>query len=84
MPEGVVLIPVDLNPGGGCVRPVMMAFVAGTEPTATCGPAKYAPGVIAPGASQSRNEGTDQTTPSLALPRGLPAGVAPRPVPQSP
>jgi penicillin-binding protein 1A len=79
MPEGVVLIPVDLNPGGGCVRPVMMAFVAGTEPTATCGPARYAPGAI-----QSRNEGTDQTTPSLALPRSLPADVAPRPAPQSP
>jgi 1A family penicillin-binding protein len=79
MPEGVVLIPVDLNPGGGCVRPVMMAFVAGTEPTATCGPTKYAPG-----ASQSRNEGTEPTTPTVALPRSPPAGVAPRPLPQSP
>jgi penicillin-binding protein 1A len=43
VPERVVVVPVDLNAGGGCVRPVMMAFVAGTEPRLTCGPAKYAP-----------------------------------------
>ena len=43
VPERVVVVPVDLNAGGGCVRPVMMAFVAGTEPRVTCGRAKYAP-----------------------------------------
>ena len=32
IPERVVLVPVDMNPSGGCVRPVTMAFVAGTEP----------------------------------------------------
>jgi len=40
VPERVVLVPVDLDPGGGCVRPVMMAFIAGTEPRNTCGPAR--------------------------------------------
>ena len=43
VPERVVIVPVDLYPSGGCVRPVAMAFVAGTEPKVTCGPAKYAP-----------------------------------------
>lgn len=44
VPERVVVVPVDLFAGGGsCLRPVMMAFVAGTEPRITCGPAKYAP-----------------------------------------
>src|SRR5215510_12012926 len=43
VPERVVIVPVDLYPSGGCVRPVVMAFVAGTEPKVTCGPVKYAP-----------------------------------------
>ncbi len=40
VPEGVVLVPADLDPAGTCVRPVVMAFVRGTEPRATCGPPK--------------------------------------------
>jgi penicillin-binding protein 1A len=48
IPERVVLVPIDLNTGGGCVRPVTMAFIAGTEPKETCGPARYAPGVSPP------------------------------------
>jgi penicillin-binding protein 1A len=48
IPERVVLVPVDMNPSGGCVRPVTMAFVAGTEPKEVCGPARYAPGVSPP------------------------------------
>jgi penicillin-binding protein 1A len=48
IPERVVLVPVDLNASGGCVRPVTMAFIAGTEPPETCGPARYAPGVAPP------------------------------------
>src|SRR5262245_25018043 len=45
VPERVVLAPVDLSAsGGGCIRPVMMAFVAGTEPKMTCGPVRAAPG----------------------------------------
>ncbi len=39
VPEGVVLVPVDLDPGAGCVHPVTMAFIAGTEPRGTCGAA---------------------------------------------
>src|SRR4030095_654371 len=44
MPERIVLVPVDLTASGGCQRPVTMAFIAGTEPKETCGPARYAPG----------------------------------------
>ena len=56
VPERVVVLPVDLNPGGGCVRPVMMAFIVGTEPQVTCGPAKSAPTPI-------RNDPGDPTLP---------------------
>ncbi len=39
VPERVVLVPVDEDPAGTCARPVVMAFVRGTEPPATtCGP----------------------------------------------
>ncbi len=38
VPERVVLVPVDMDPAGTCARPVVMAFVRGTEPRATCGP----------------------------------------------
>ena len=48
IPERVVLVPVDMNASGGCVRPVTMAFIAGTEPKEACGPARYAPGVSPP------------------------------------
>jgi penicillin-binding protein 1A len=41
VPERVVLTPVDLSMSGACARPVMMAFVAGTEPKTTCGPVRY-------------------------------------------
>ncbi len=36
-PEGVVLALVDLDRGGTCTRPVLMAFLHGTEPPTTCG-----------------------------------------------
>ncbi len=36
VPEGVVLVPVDLSPAGTCVRPVLMAFLRGSEPATTC------------------------------------------------
>jgi penicillin-binding protein 1A len=42
VPEGVVLVPVDLDPGGECARPVTMAFLAGTEPRSACGAARAA------------------------------------------
>jgi hypothetical protein len=34
------VVPVDLWASGTCARPVTMAFLAGTEPKNTCGPAK--------------------------------------------
>jgi len=40
VPERVVLVPMDMDPAGTCVKPVVMAFVRGTEPLATCGPPK--------------------------------------------
>jgi len=43
VPEGVVVVPVDLSAAGSCVKPVMMAFLAGTEPKNTCGPSRGAP-----------------------------------------
>jgi penicillin-binding protein 1A len=36
-PPGVTVRQVDLDPGGSCVKPVMMAFIAGTEPKGGCG-----------------------------------------------
>ncbi|MFQ5520608.1 MAG: penicillin-binding protein 1A [Candidatus Methylomirabilia bacterium] len=36
-PEGVVLVPIDLNPGSTCRQPVMIAFIRGTEPPTPCG-----------------------------------------------
>ncbi len=73
VPETVVVVLVDLNPGGDCVRPVMMAFVAGTEPNATCGPAKYAPP-----STTSRTESGDQVLPNPAVPsQAIPGQPAP-------
>ncbi|HTY77245.1 MAG TPA: PBP1A family penicillin-binding protein [Candidatus Bathyarchaeia archaeon] len=40
IPEGVVVVPVDLSAAGTCAKPVTMAFLAGTEPKNTCGPAR--------------------------------------------
>src|SRR5258706_2152510 len=40
IPERAVLVPIDLNTPGGCVRPGTIAFVAGTGPKETCGPSR--------------------------------------------
>ncbi len=48
IPDRVVLAPVDLAAAGTCGRPVLMAFIAGTEPKVTCGPAKHMPAVASP------------------------------------
>lgn len=37
VPDGVVLVPVDLDGGGMCARPAVMAFLRGTEPQTRCG-----------------------------------------------
>jgi penicillin-binding protein 1A len=76
IPERVVLVPIDLNASGGCVRPVTMAFVAGTEPKETCGPARYAPGVSPP-----RTDPPLLPTPSAPAP-AMPSPASP-PAPQS-
>jgi len=76
-PDGIVLVPVDLDPGGSCVRPVMMAFVAGTEPKATCGPARY---TSPPPASSWATPGDPRvpapTVPSQAVPSPVGTGPA--------
>jgi len=41
IPEGVVVVPVDLSASGTCMKPVSMAFLAGTEPKNACGPARF-------------------------------------------
>jgi len=43
VPEGVVVMPVDLSASGTCARLVPMAFLAGTEPRTPCGGPRGAP-----------------------------------------
>ena len=43
VPEGVVVMPVDLSASGTCARLVPMAFLAGTEPRSPCGGPRGAP-----------------------------------------
>src|SRR5262244_2470989 len=62
MPEGIVLVPVDLNPAGGCVRPVTMAFIAGTEPKTTCAP--NSPPRASAVINSARSEAPDGVSPS--------------------
>ena len=80
IPERVVLVPVDMNPSGGCVRPVTMAFVAGTEPKDVCGPARYAPGVSPPRIEPPLLPAPANPTPSAPGP-SAPAPAAPTPAP---
>jgi penicillin-binding protein 1A len=54
IPEGVVLVAVDMDPSNECLRMVPMAFVRGTEPTVSCGPQRPWPGgEPVPGAPQA-------------------------------
>jgi penicillin-binding protein 1A len=76
VPERVVVVPVDLNAGGGCVRPVMMAFVAGTEPRLTCGPAKYAP-APAPIRTEPVDQAPLSSNPAASNPLPTAAGATP-------
>ena len=73
IPERVVLVPIDLSTAGGCVRPVTMAFVAGTEPKEACGPARYAPGVSPPRVEPPRVEPAPPPVPGAAPPAPVPA-----------
>jgi penicillin-binding protein 1A len=78
IPERVVLVPVDLNPSGGCVRPVTMAFIAGTEPKETCGPTRYAPGVAPPRVEPPLLPPPDATPATPAPPPPSGAGQLPQ------
>ena len=68
LPEGVALVPVDLDPSNECVRVVMVAFVRGTEPE-PCGLRRAVP--------QSAGAPAD-ADPAAAAP------VAPPPLPAAP
>jgi penicillin-binding protein 1A len=87
IPERVVLVPVDLSAGGGCQRPVTMAFIAGTEPKETCGPARYAPGVSPPRIEPPMLPGPAAppapTAPPPSATPALPAPPSAAPPPQS-
>ncbi len=76
VPDRVVLVPVDLDPSGACARPAVMAFVAGTEPKNTCGPARSATTAGVPGQG-APSIGGAALGPSSAPASPLPAGVAP-------
>jgi len=79
VPERVVLMPVDLAVGGGCERPVVMAFVAGTEPRVGCGPARH--GVTA---RRETTEGGPSPTAAPSGGRSLPPGPAGAPTSPAP
>ncbi len=83
-PERVVLVPVDLFASGVCARPVMMAFVTGTEPKATCGPAKHAAGSPTPARPEAGEQALANPAPAAptgngppSLPVAAPAANAP-------
>jgi len=91
VPERVVLASVDLDASGACVRPVTMAFIAGTEPRAPCGssPAPPPSTATAPPEAASAAAGPVPAAPSAgpAMPRGpaaLPAAAPPARGTQSP
>jgi len=64
-------VPVDLSASGSCVKPVMMAFLAGTEPKNTCGP------------SRGRTKGDSPVTPSTPSTEAA-TGAAPTASAQTP
>ena len=82
IPERVVLVPVDLSAGGGCQRPVTMAFIAGTEPKETCGPVRYAPGVSPPRIEPPVLPGP--ATPGASVSPAVPIAPAPSTGPAAP
>src|SRR5215813_5440064 len=75
IPERVVVLPADLSVAGECLRPVMMAFVAGTEPAVGCGARRQAtpPDPTAPPAPAPA--GTPGQPQGLLLPDGWPSAL---------
>jgi penicillin-binding protein 1A len=76
VPERVVLLPVDLTASGECVRPVTMAFVAGTEPQLTCGSPRPQPqpALHPPPRPESAEPGTGSPSPLPPAPNAPPPG----------
>ena len=79
IPDRVVMAPVDLAAAGACARPVMMAFVAGTEPKVTCGPAKHMPALVGPPRPESTDQGQAASAVGPTLP--TPQPITPAPIP---
>ena len=80
-PERVVIVSVDMDPSNECVRVVPMAFVKGTEPTASCGARRQMtsaggnPAAPAPGAhlSPPADPGMPAASPRVLLTTPSPA-----------
>ena len=66
VPEGVVIMPVDLSASGTCARLVPMAFLAGTEPKGPCGGSRGA----AKGEAQTDQAGETDKPPAKPLTEG--------------
>ncbi len=66
VPEGVVIMPVDLSASGTCARLVPMAFLAGTEPKSPCGGSRGA----AKGEAQTDQAGETDKPPAKPLTEG--------------
>lgn len=80
VPDRVILAPVDLAVGGGCARPVTMAFIAGTEPKTVCGPAAAPPAVAMPHRPEIGDQG--QVHPATTLPpTSVPSATSSPPTP---
>ena len=76
VPDRVVVAPVDLTSAGTCARPVMMAFVAGTEPSAMCGPPRHRPAMASP-----PRPDPPESAPVVAAPPHVPPQVSTTPIP---
>jgi len=77
LPEGVVMVPVDLSPAGYCVKPVMMAFIAGTEPRNNCDPGRRSPAPDAPATPAPPPTGTPIEAATGAAPTAAAAPLKP-------
>src|SRR6266542_6008385 len=77
LPEGVVMVPVDLSPAGYCVKPVMMAFIAGTEPRNNCDPGHRSPAPDAPATPAPPPTGPPIEAATVAAPTAAAAPLKP-------
>jgi membrane carboxypeptidase/penicillin-binding protein len=70
IPEGVVVVPVDLSAAGTCAKPVTMAFLAGTEPKNTCGPSRSTAPKPEAAPAPTPEPSADVTAPQAVRPKG--------------